>query len=97
MDFPLEPTILRDRAEALAALLSMAYNEKQQGSRGFASAWPVARIDVLAGIGAMITRRPWITGLAERSLSVTDAVTDYIAEGAYAEFAKNKKGGLKDG
>jgi predicted amidohydrolase YtcJ len=63
----------------------------------FASDWPVARIDVLAGIHAAVNRTPWAPGLPDQSFSLHEAIAAYTVEGAYAEHAEDRKGMLKPG
>ncbi|WP_309570184.1 amidohydrolase family protein, partial [Deinococcus sp.] len=63
----------------------------------FASDWPVADINVLAGIQAATTRKVWGHGDPDQRFNLLDSLAAYTYEGAYAEFAENKKGILKKG
>lgn len=97
MDFSAEPgktRIGRDR-------WALAYGWRTLKEAGahvvFASDWPVARIDVLAGIHAAVNRKPWAPGLPDQSFSVQEAIAAYTVEGAYAEHAEDRKGQLKPG
>lgn len=97
MDFPLEPTVSRIGRKRWP----LSYPWQTMKSSGahvvFASDWPVARIDVLAGIQAAVTRKPWGPGLPDQRFTLMEAIAGYTVEGAYAEFAENTKGRLKEG
>ncbi|MET3522268.1 amidohydrolase [Mesorhizobium abyssinicae] len=97
MDFPLEPAKTRigpDRWPLAYAWRTL----KQAGAHVvFASDWPVARIDVLAGIHAAVNRKPWAPHLPDQSYTVHEAIAAYTIEGAYAEHAEDRKGQLKPG
>ncbi|MFM2281186.1 MAG: hypothetical protein RLZZ444_3417 [Pseudomonadota bacterium] len=97
MDFSPEPgrtRIGRDRWALAYAWRTL----KQAGAHVvFASDWPVARIDVLAGIHAAVNREPWAPGLPDQSFSLHEAIAAYTVEGAYAEHAEDRKGKLKPG
>jgi predicted amidohydrolase YtcJ len=97
MDFPLEPTLSRIGRRRWP----WAYAWRTLKSAGahvvFASDWPVSRIDPIAGIQAAVLRRPWAEGMPDQSFTLQEAVAGYTVEGAYAEFAENRKGRLKPG
>lgn len=97
MDFPLEPTVSRIGRGRWP--LSYAWRTlKDAGAHiCFASDWPVSRIDPIAGIEAAITRRPWAQDMPDQSFTLAEALAAYTVEGAYAEFAENRKGRLKAG
>jgi len=97
MDFPLEPG--KTRIGPARWPLSYAWRTlKEAGAHVvFASDWPVARIDVLAGIHAAITRKPWEDGLPDQSFTLPEALAAYTLEGAYAEHAENRKGRIAPG
>jgi predicted amidohydrolase YtcJ len=97
MDFSLEPGKTRIGPERLP--LAYAWRTlKQAGAHVvFASDWPVARIDVLAGIHAAVNRKPWAPGLPDQSFSLGEAIEAYTVEGAYAEHTEDRKGQLKPG
>jgi hypothetical protein len=97
MDFPLEPTISRIGRKRWPLSYPWRTMKNSGAHVVFASDWPVARIDVLAGIQAAVTRKPWDTGLPDQRFAVMEAIAGYTVEGAYAEFAENKKGVLKEG
>lgn len=97
MDFPLEPGKTRigpDRWHLAYAWRTL----KEAGAHVvFASDWPVARIDVMAGIHAAVTREPWEPHLPDQSFTLHEALAAYTIEGAYAEHAEDRKGMLKPG
>lgn len=97
MDFPLEPA--KTRIGPYRWPLAYAWRTlKQAGAHVvFASDWPVARIDVLAGIHAAVNRKPWAPHLPDQSYTVHEAIAAYTIEGAYAEHAEDRKGQLKPG
>ena len=97
MDFPLEPC--KTRIGPKRWHLSYAWRSlKEAGAHVvFASDWPVARIDVLAGIHAAVNRKPWEPGLPDQSFALHEAIAAYTVEGAYAEHAEDRKGRLKPG
>lgn len=97
MDFPLEPAKSRigpDRWHLAFAWRTMI----DAGAHvPFASDWPVARIDVLAGIHAALTWKPWESHLPNQTVTLQEAIAGYTIEGAYAEHAEDRKGMLKEG
>jgi predicted amidohydrolase YtcJ len=68
----------------------------------FGSDWPVAPLDVLAGIDAAVNRRPldgkhpggWFP---EQRITVPEAVEAYTLGGAYAGFQENERGSIRPG
>lgn len=97
MGLPLEPTVSkigRDRWR-----LSYAWRTiKETGAHVvFASDWPVSPVDPIAGIQAAVVRKPWADDLPDHSYSLHEAIAGYTVEGAYAEFAEDRKGRLKAG
>jgi len=97
MGFPLEPTVSRIGRERWP--LSYAWRTlKDAGARVvFASDWPVSLIDPVAGLQAAMLRKPWAPGDPDQSFSLNEALAGYTLEGAYAEFAEDRKGVLKLG
>jgi predicted amidohydrolase YtcJ len=97
MDVPLEPC----NSRIGPARWHLAYAWRSLKDAGahvvFASDWPVARIDVLAGIHAAVNRKPWEPGLPDQSFTLHEAIAAYTFEGAYAEHAEDRKGRLKPG
>lgn len=97
MEFPLEPTIsMIGRARWP---FSYAWRTiRDTGAHvAFSSDWPVSPIDPIRGIQAAMLRKPWADGMADESFSLHEAIAAYTVEGAYAEFAEDRKGRLKDG
>lgn len=97
MGFPLEPTVSRIGRKRWP--LAYAWRTlKNAGARiVFASDWPVAPIDPLLGIQAAVLRKPWAEDNPDQSFSLEEAIAGYTVEGAYAEFAEDRKGRLKSG
>jgi predicted amidohydrolase YtcJ len=57
----------------------------------------VAPIDPILGIQAAVMRKPWAESDPDQSFSLQEALAAYTVEGAYAEFAEQRKGVLKPG
>lgn len=97
MGLPLEPTVSRIGRQRWP--LSYAWRTlKDAGAHVvFASDWPVSPIDPIRGIHAAVTRRPWAEGDPDQSFTLAEALAGYTIEGAYAEFAEDRKGRLKQG
>lgn len=97
MGLPLEPTV--SRIGKARWPLSYAWRTlKNTGARVvFASDWPVSPIDPILGMQAAVMRRPWADSDPVQSFTLMEALAAYTAEGAYAEFAEDKKGRLKPG
>jgi hypothetical protein len=97
MGLPLEPTISmigRDRWPYAYAWRTL----KEAGARiPFASDWPVSPIDPIAGIEAAVTRKKWQDSDPDQRFTLMEAIAAYTVEGAYAEFAEDRKGMLKPG
>lgn len=97
MGLPLEPTVSmigRDRWPYAYAWRTL----KKAGAHiPFASDWPVSPIDPLEGIQAAVTRRKWQESDPDQRFTLMEAIAAYTVEGAYAEFAENRKGMLKPG
>lgn len=97
MDFPLEPTVSRIGRDRWP--LSYAWRTlKEAGAHVvFASDWPVAAIDPILSIQAALLRKPWAESDPDQSFSLQEGLAAYTVEGAYAEFAEQRKGVLKPG
>lgn len=97
MDFPVEPAKTRIGPDRW----HLAYAWRRMIDAGahvpFSSDWPVARIDVLAGIHAALTWEPWEPHLPRQTVTLHEALAGYTIEGAYAEHAEDRKGMLKQG
>jgi predicted amidohydrolase YtcJ len=63
----------------------------------FASDWPVSPVDPLLSIQAALTRRPWRPGQPEQAQTLDQALAGYTRDGAWVEFAEDRKGMLKEG
>lgn len=95
--FPLEPTMTRIGRDKWP--YSYAWNSlRDAGVRlVFASDWPVAPIDPLLGIQCAMTRTAYAPGLPDHRQTLDQAIAGYTIDGAYAEFAEDRKGRLKPG
>ncbi len=97
MGLPLEPTVSkigRDRWRLAYAWRTI----KETGAHVvFASDWPVSPIDPIAGIQAAVVRKRWADDLPDHAFSLHEAIAGYTVEGAYAQFAEDRKGRLKPG
>jgi hypothetical protein len=97
MGLPLEPTVSmigRDRWPYSYAWRTL----KEAGAHiPFASDWPVSPIDPIAGIQAAVTRKKWAESDPDQSFSLMEAIAAYTIEGAYAEFAEDRKGMIRAG
>ncbi|MDO6965343.1 amidohydrolase [Rhizobium alvei] len=97
MGMPLEPTVSmigRERWPYAYAWRTL----KNAGTRiPFASDWPVSPIDPILGIQAAVTRKKWAETDPDQSYTLHEAIEAYTAEGAYSEFAEDRKGRLKPG
>ena len=97
MDFPLQPGKTRIGPDRWALAFAWRTMKEAGAHVVFASDWPVARVDVLAGIHAAVTRQPWEPGLTDQRFTLHEALAAYTIEGAYAEHAEDRKGMLKPG
>jgi len=97
MGLPLEPTVSmigRDRWPYAYAWRTL----KDAGAHiPFASDWPVSPIDPMHGIQAAVTRQKWAETDPDQRFTLMEAIAAYTVEGAYAEFAEDRKGMLKPG
>jgi predicted amidohydrolase YtcJ len=97
MGLPLEPTVSmigRARWPYSYAWRTL----KEAGAHiPFASDWPVSPIEPLHGIQAAVTRKPWAETDPDQSFSLMEAIVGYTIEGAYAEFAEDRKGMIRKG
>jgi predicted amidohydrolase YtcJ len=94
-----ENKIGQERAGYAYSFQSLLDNE---AVLAFGSDWTVAPMNPLLGIYAAVTRNTldgknpegWFP---EQKIPVEDAIKGYTINGAYAEFAENKKGSLEEG
>lgn len=63
----------------------------------FASDWPVAPLDPLLGIKTAMTRAPAFAGAPDERQTLMDSIAGFTTDGAFAEFAEDRKGVLKPG
>ena len=63
----------------------------------FASDWPVSPVDPLLSIQAAVTRKPWRAGQPGQAQTLDEAIAGYTRDGAWTEFAEDRKGRLKAG
>lgn len=105
----MQPTHAPGGAYPIEPILSMVGRERmmtgyawqtlrQTGARlVFASDWPVAPLDPLLGIRTAMTRQPAFDGAPDQKQSLADSIGGFTTDGAFAEFAENRKGVLKAG
>ncbi|MBD0415295.1 amidohydrolase [Oryzicola mucosus] len=95
--YPAEPILSMIGRERLQ--LGYAWQTiRRTGARlVFASDWPVAPLDPLLGIKTAMTRPPIFDGAPDERQSLEDAIAGFTVDGAYAEFAEDRKGVLKPG
>jgi predicted amidohydrolase YtcJ len=63
----------------------------------FASDWPVSPVDPLRSICAAVTRERFAPQHPDQAQTLMQALEGYTIDGAYAEFAEDRKGCLKAG
>ncbi len=95
--FPLEPTVSRIGHHRWPLAYAWRTLKNAGGRVVFASDWPVAPIDPILGIKCAVMRKPWAASDPDQSFSLMEAIAGYTVEGAYAEFAEDRKGRLKTG
>jgi predicted amidohydrolase YtcJ len=97
MGLPMEPTVSkigRDRWRYSYAWRTL----KDAGAHiPFASDWPVSPICAIRGIEAAVNRKPWGPEDVDHHFTLDEAIAGYTVEGAYAEFAEDRKGRIKPG
>ncbi len=97
MGLPLEPTVSkigRNRWRYSYAWRTL----KEAGAHiPFASDWPVSPISPVLGIEAAVNRKPWGPEDIDHAFTLDEAIAAYTVEGAYAEFAEDRKGRIKPG
>lgn len=105
----IQPTHAPGGAYPVEPILSMVGRERmrtgyawqtirESGARMvFASDWPVAPLDPLFGIRTAMTRTPAFEGAPDERQSLADSIAGFTSDGAFAEFAEDRKGVLKRG
>ncbi len=95
--YPVEPILSmigRDRMRTAYAWQTI----RRSGARlVFASDWPVAPLDPLLGIRTAVTRPPIFDGAPDERQSLMDSIAGFTLDGAFAEFAEDRKGVLRPG
>jgi predicted amidohydrolase YtcJ len=105
----MQPTHAPGGAYPIEPILSMVGRERMKtgyawqtiretGTRlVFASDWPVAPLDPLLGIKTAVARGPAFDGAPEERQSLIDSIAGFTIDGAFAEFAEDRKGILRPG
>ncbi len=93
---PLEPC-----RERIGKKLPFAYAWQTLREAGahmsFSSDWPISPLDPLLGMQSAMTQTPLEANFPPQRQGLTDTIAAYTSDGAYTEFAENKKGRLKPG
>jgi predicted amidohydrolase YtcJ len=97
MGLPLEPTVSMIGRERWPYAYAWRTLKEAGAHIPFASDWPVSPIDPMHGIQAAVTRQKWADTDPDQRFTVMEAIAGYTIEGAYAEFAEDRKGMLKPG
>ncbi len=63
----------------------------------FGSDWPVVTLNPILGIHAAVNREPLKPGHNSHNQTIEETLRSYTVDGAWAEFAEDKKGQLKAG
>jgi hypothetical protein len=63
----------------------------------FSSDWPVSSVNPWESIGSAMTREPWDKNQPDNRQTLHEALESYTRLGAYAEFAEDWKGMLRQG
>lgn len=94
---PLEPYLSRIGEKRWP--YAFAWNTlREAGARiVFATDWPVSDINPLRSIHSAMTRKAWKAGLDDHRQTLDQSIRSYTVDGAFAEFAEDKKGMLKPG
>jgi len=97
MDFPLEPTVSKIGRRRWPWSYPCRTIRETGAHVVFASDWPVSPVDPILGIQAAVLRKRWADDLPDQAFSLHEAIAGYTVEGAYAEFAEDRKGRLRPG
>ncbi len=95
--YPLEPIVSMVGRERMRTGYAWQTLRDAGAKLVFASDWPVAPLDPLLGIRTAMTRRRAFEGAPDERQSLTDSIAGFTADGAFAEFAEDRKGVLKAG
>ncbi|NIZ12635.1 amidohydrolase [Phaeobacter sp. HF9A] len=63
----------------------------------FSSDWPIVPVDPLLGIQTALTRKPFLPGLPDHRLGLTDVLKAFTTNGAYAGFMEKQTGQIVPG
>jgi predicted amidohydrolase YtcJ len=98
LDFALEPTIHTIGLNRLKDAYLARTLAEAGAPLAFASDWPVTDINVLRGIGAAMTRRPYdAPGALDQRVSLMETLFAYTAGGAWAAHLERLTGTLRPG
>lgn len=97
MGLPMEPTCTKIGRERWRYSYAWRTLKDAGAHIPFASDWPVSPICPIRGIEAAVNRKPWGAEDIDQSFSLEEAIAGYTVEGAYAEFAEDRKGRIMPG
>ena len=97
MDFPVEPTASILGPERAPYAYAPRTIRESGAHVVFSTDWPVAPINPILSMQTAMIREPWSPDLPDQRFSLLEAIHAYTVEGAYAEFAEDRKGRLKPG
>ena len=98
MDFALEPTIHTIGLNRLKDAYLARTLAEGGAPIAFASDWPVTDVNVLRGVGAAMTRRPFdAPGATDQRVSLMETLHAYTAGGAWAAHLDRLTGTLRPG
>ncbi|WP_448951883.1 amidohydrolase [Labrys neptuniae] len=94
---PLEPTLSRIGRQNWWR--AYAWNRfRETGVHiAFSSDWPVSAIDPMQSIHSAMTRKPWAEDQPDNRQTLQQALSGYLGDSAYCEFAEDRKGRLAEG
>lgn len=97
MGLPLEPTVSKIGSHRWKYSYAWRTMKEAGAHVVFASDWPVSPISPVLGIEAAVNRKPWSADDIDHQFTLEEAIAGYTVEGAYAEFAEDRKGCIKPG
>ncbi len=95
--YPMEPMCSLFGEKRLRTAYAWGSLRRSGAPLCFASDWPVAPIDPMLSIKAAVTRRKLSPNAAEERQTLDEALAGYTRDGAWVEFAEDRKGMLKPG
>lgn len=94
-------SIIEPCRERIGSKLPFAYawqTIREAGAHmSFSSDWPISPLDPLLGMQAAMTHVPLEPNCPPQRQGLMDTIAAFTSDGAYTEFAENKKGRLKAG